>query len=267
MPLKIPNQIICSYAAGCSSHGLNSCSSDHNVRGLYRTTELSSVIDPYSYTDAHMSVVGLGTNTVYYEIRHFFHLLYQADPAAVEMLYNDCWIEKNDYYIKIQANRKHLLSPAKLNSRICSYALHEYAQATCDKTNKHQDLIARYGFVPKTFANLLRTLYCAETFYTSGVYPVNVRDSYIYPQLVEVRQHPERFSLERFDEMIQERLHSHDQTWNNYRDSSIMQSYQFDRGLAARLMLAGYIDMLVAESDLNIFKKTSHKLAQLMFDK
>ena len=72
---------------------------------------------------------------------------------------------------------------------------------------------------------------------------------------------------ERIDEMIQARLHSHDQTRNNYRDSSIMQSYQFDRGLATRLMLAGYIDMLVAESDLNIFKKTSHKLAQLMFDK
>jgi predicted nucleotidyltransferase len=263
------HKILCEYLGGSHSYGLNTPASDTDYRGVYIVDSLDKIINPHSYIDSGCSVYdsnpeSSGIDKVYFEVRHFLHLLKKGNTQSIEMLFNNKWTKVSPLFTDIQDKKHSLLDPNKVNVSIMGYAMSEYHLAIGSRTGKlggkRQSQVEKYGFSPKNFVNLFRLLYSAEQFYSTGQFPVNLSNTYIHPQLMEIKCNPERFTIARLNEMHIERTKAHADSWEKHKDT-ITKQYKYDPNIAAELMLACYTDQILemgrigwAQQLVSIFK-------------
>ena len=257
-------KILCEYIAGSHSYGLATKDSDIDMRGTYITTDLGSIINPDTADNGATQCTTNDTkDELYFEIRHMLNLLKKANTQSIEMLFNDKWTIITPAFKDVILHRKSLIDPERLYKSIRGYSFSEYKLATGIRTGKlggkRQAAVAKYGFSPKNWINLLRLFYCAERFFEFGEFPVNLESAYIYPQLMEVKTRPERFIVSRLDEMYQEREQAFEASWVNHKDS-ITAEYKYDNELAAELMFNCYRDCLIKFSNLSLFKRLLYSL-------
>ncbi len=237
---------------GSHSYGLNTPASDVDLRGVYIVTNLAQIIDPHSYQTSKCDVWNTDPekdqeDKVYFEVRHFLHLLKKGNTQSVEMLFNKSWTKNTHYFQAIQKKKNFLLAPGNIYHATKGYSFSEYQLAVGTRTGKlgckRQSQVDKYGFSPKNWCNLLRILYCAETFFKTGEYPVSLIGSYIHPQLLEIKCNPERFTVTRLNEMYFERQGAFQLAWATC-ETKISQQYLFDDTIAAELMMSCYRDQL-----------------------
>ena len=246
-------QILCEYLGGSHSYGLNTPTSDIDLRGVYIVDTLQNIIDPHSYQATKCDVYdtdveATGDDRVYYEVRHYLHLLKKGNTQSIEMLFNTDWTKLSPLFQDIINQRQNLLDPEKINISINGYAASEYHLALGTRTGKlggkRQSQVEKYGFSPKNFVNLFRLLYSATRFYETGTFPVNLVGSYIHPQLMEIKCNPERFTITRLQEMYASYRADHDHSWANY-SKAILSHYKYDEKIATELMFTCYKDSLL----------------------
>lgn len=253
-------RILCEYKGGSHSYGLATPTSDIDLRGVYIVETLANIIDPHSYSATKCDV--LNTNPerdkedkVYYEVRHFLHLLKKGNSQSIEMLFNNNWTKLSPLFAEIIRQKHKLLNPEKINLCINGYANSEYHLAIGDRTGKlggkRQSQVEKYGFSPKNFTNLFRLLYCASTFYETGIFPVDLTGSYIHPQLKEIKCNPERFTIARLNEMYKEHREVHDESWEKNKED-ITHAFEFDESIATELMFQCYKDSLITLGRIGI---------------
>ena len=253
-------KLICQYHGGSHSYGLNTPMSDLDNRGVYINTDLAGLINP-SQANADSCVVNQPDNdqtqpdNVYYEVRRYLSLLKKANTQAVEMLFNQNWILLEPEFKAILASRHQLISPEKVHISIQGYGFSEYKKAMGTTTGKlggqRKLAVEQHGFSPKNFVNLLRIYYCGEVFFREGEYPVNLQGTFIHTQLMELKLHPERFTLERLNEMFTERQQAFDQSWEAGK-SYICEDYQYKDETAAALSFQAYRKQILKFSQFSL---------------
>jgi predicted nucleotidyltransferase len=261
-------KLLCEYIGGSHSYGLNTPSSDIDYRGVYKLTDIGRIINPRAYESTKMDTEVQtteqdGKDAAYYEFRHFIQLLGKGNTGSMETLFNDKWKSCNTFFINVQNQKRNLIDPEKLKKSVVGYAYSEYELAIGNRTGKlggkRFETVQRLGFSPKNFVNLFRLLYSAETFFETGIFPVDLKGSYIYPQLMEIKTCPERFNKVRLTEMRDERMKALDASWDKNKDK-ISKEYKHDQGTVNKLVLDCYIDELVVASPRSWLKRLAYKL-------
>lgn len=243
---------LCKYHAGSVAYGTNTSDSDLDVRGTYLVTDKRLIINPYAYSSNKCATKALvdGVDEVYYEIRHFLHMLTRSNTVCLEMLFNKKWIELTPCFNAIIENRRSLVNPDGLHESLLGYCKNEYRLALGERAinlgNRTPKTSQQFDFSPKNFMNLLRLLYCGEEFFATGVYPVDMTATPIFHQLTEITRYPERFTLARLNEMYEERLSAFEYTWSCCRQD-VKKKYSYNENIATELMLACYKDLLTGD--------------------
>lgn len=264
-------QLLCEYKGGSHSYGLNTPSSDVDYRGVYIVNTLENIIDPHNYSASKCDVLCTdpekdNVDKVYYEVRHFLHLLKKGNTQSLEMLFNNNWTKLSPLFRLILNQKNNLIDPVKLNLSINGYATSEYHLAIGDRTGKlggkRQAQVEKYGFSPKNFCNLFRLLYCATTFYETGIFPVDLVGSYIHPRLMEIKSNPERFTIARLNEMYAEHRKEHDESWVMNQES-ITHEFKFDQDIATCLMFECYKDSIIKLGRIGVLSQIKALFSKL----
>lgn len=245
--------LLCQYYGGSHSYGLNTPSSDIDYRGVYALNDVKHIIDPNSHGTSSLETLVTTldspekTDSAYFEFRHFLHLLRKGNTGSIEMLFNMKWKQITNLFQVVILNRRNLLDPTQLHRSVQGYSASEYNLAIGARTGKlggkRQEAVAKYGFSPKNFVNLFRLLYSADQFFACGEFPVDLTGSYIYPRLMEIKVHPERFTKARLEEMYQGHLQDFELSWHNNSDK-ICKEYRYDNNVATDLILRCYLNQL-----------------------
>jgi|ERR1017187_4693803 predicted nucleotidyltransferase len=245
--------LICEYLGGSHSYGLETPTSDADYRGIYLNTELDQIINQ-RYQNSSVATIDSkssdeisDTDCVYYELRHFFHLLRKGNTQSIELLFNTVWLDKNSLFQDIQDARHSLVDPVKLNDAVKGYAYSEYKLAIGERPGKigakRQSMVEQYGFSPKNFVNLFRLLHCTAKFYMTGHFPVRIDEPFVMAQLKEIKNHPDRFTIQSLNDIHEFYKNYHQASWLN-NSTEICEDYKYDSEVASKLTLACYIGQL-----------------------
>lgn len=245
--------LLCRYYGGSHSYGLNTPDSDIDYRGVYALSDVSEIINSRSHDtksfDA-LTVVKDGPekpDVVYYEFRHFLHLLEKGSTTSMEMLFNKKWERISPIFEEVQSYKYKLINPERFRVSVEGYARSEFNLAIGNRTGKlggkRQAQIMKFGFSPKNWCNLLRLLYCGESFFETGNYPVDLTGSFIHPQLMEIKTHPERFTKDRLVAMFDEKFASMVKSWEKFKPA-ICKKYKYSDEVVTQLILNCYLDKL-----------------------
>lgn len=261
-------QLICEYIGGSHSYGLNTPSSDLDYRGVYKLTDIGRIINPRAYESTHVETEVQtaeqdGKDSVYYDFSRFLRLLAKGNTGSAEILFNNKWKTCTTFFLRVQAEKHNLLNPEILKKSVAGYSYSEYELAVGNRTgklgSKRADVVARLGFSPKNFVNLFRLLYSAENFFETGIFPVDLTGTYIYPQLMEIKTCPERFNKVRLTEMRDERMKAFEASWEKNK-GKITKEYKYDQAVVSQLLLDCYIDELVEAAPRSWLKRRAYSL-------
>ncbi|NBQ67369.1 MAG: hypothetical protein EBU46_00470 [Nitrosomonadaceae bacterium] len=236
-------KIICKMQGGSHSYGLNTPSSDIDIRGVFLNDQVSQTVglDRFEHLDNRAN----GDDVFYFELRHYLNLLHKGNTQALEMLFNHCWIEVDPLFEVVQRRRNSLIDPDKLFHSLRGYMQSERRLANGERTgvlgSKRKAQLDLYGFSPKNFVQLLRLAYCGATFFRTGEFPVNIvtYDQSFGCQLMDIKTQPQGYTKARLNEMVDE-LEATLVASYEVNKSTINEAYRFNSIIANELLLELY---------------------------
>jgi predicted nucleotidyltransferase len=171
---------ILKYNGGSHSYGLNTPSSDIDLRGIFMHTNPEYILGlkRWDYLENKKE----GNDEMFFEIRHFFNLLKNGNTQAYECLFlsYDCRIENTEEYNLLIRNREFFLDSEKLFKSLLGYIQSERRLAIGERTGKlggkRIDQLEKYGFSPKNFVQLVRLSWAGSYFFNKGIFPVKISD-------------------------------------------------------------------------------------------
>ena len=110
---------VCKYIGGSKSYGLDTPTSDNDLRGIFLNTEIKYILGLDKYE--HQIIQNGQSDESYKEFRHVLKLLRNANTECVEMLYNDTWLVLSPFWIKVQSYREKLVDSTKLFNCLRGY--------------------------------------------------------------------------------------------------------------------------------------------------
>ena len=205
-----PDNVICEFLGGSHLYGLNTPSSDEDVRGIFVNTEPAYILGTRRFDEARKQNPDIKEDVVYKELSHFMRLLNQANTEALELLFApiENFTSYSDQFERIQSKRNNLIDSKRLFNCLRGYMQGEYRLAVGQRTGqlggKRYEQVQKYGFSPKNFTQLFRLAYVGRTFFTENRFVVNVRNEPIYEKLMAIKTQPEKFSKESLTQDFEE---------------------------------------------------------------
>jgi hypothetical protein len=235
---------------GSHSYGLNTPASDTDYRGVFIHTEVSKIVGLDRYE--HQDIKAGGADEFYSELRHFLNSCRKCNTQALELLYNDNWLEVTDDWKLIQEFRSSLLDTEGMYKCLKGYIFGERrlfnGERVGEAGGKRREAIEKYGFSPKNWVQLIRLSWAGIEFFKTGIFPVNVKEHNpeLAEVLLEVKTNPENYSkdyLLRFVDQWETLLNF---AFDN-RDKS--KDFKFDSKVANNICLMLYKKPLENEWD------------------
>ena len=210
---------LCKYLGGSHLYGLNTESSDVDIRGVILNTDPSFIIGLNRFDEERN--MKNGNDIVYREFSNFIRLLHRGNTEAFETLFapESSFSELSKEFKRIRIYRDELIDSEKLFNCLRGYAQGEYRLAMGERTgvlgSKRKTSLDKYGFSPKNCTNLLRLLYTGIHFFEHDKYVVNCREfgDDVFNKLFKIKTKPETYSKE--------------QMWEDYKtyDAALVNAY------------------------------------------
>lgn len=236
-------KILSKCLGGSHAYGLNTPTSDTDIRGVFANEKISQIIglDRYEHQDLRAG----DTDEFYFELRHYLASLRKTNTQALELLFNEDWLELSNEFKLIQSYKHELIDSDLLYKSLRGYILGERRLANGERTGKlggkRFAQLQKYGFSPKNFTQLFRLAWAGKIFFEEGIFPVNVRsrDEKFAKQLIEIKTEPAKYSKDQLNiacDAAEQRL----ETAFNKRTHT----YRFNQNLAHELCLHIYYPVL-----------------------
>lgn len=232
-------KILCKALLGSRGYGLHSDSSDYDERGAFLS---ESIGDIFGLTKKeHEHIEEDGTDIKFTELRRFFGLLKKGNSEAIEILFNENWIQLDPLFKSYVIDYRHLLlDPVSIHKNLKGYSFGErnlaFGITTGRLGEKRKKDVELYGYSPKNVVNLIRLLYCGVTFFESGIYPVDIRES--NPSLAyclkEIKNNPEAWPKKRVEQFISDSQKDFDSV------SSKIGGFRYDESYIEQVCLQFY---------------------------
>jgi len=234
---------ICKMQGGSHSYGLNTASSDIDIRGVFLNDEVNTLIGMDRFE--HLENRENEADDFLFELRRLLNLLRKGNTQALEMLFNDTWISIDYDFCRVVDQRNHLIDPVKLFSCLQGYMYSERRLANGERTgqlgSKRKAQLEKYGFSPKNFVQLFRLAYCGATFFATGEFPVNIveYDAEFGAKLLRIKTQPELFKKEDLNELVDHHLAGMTVVFEANK-AELCSKFKFDQTVANELLLELY---------------------------
>jgi len=227
---------------GSTAYGLNTPESDIDYRGVFVNTNPAEIVglDRFDVVQKQET-----DDIVYYEVRRFFELLKEGNTGALEILFNENFIEVSDEFEEVKKFRTSFIDVDRMYKCLLGYMQGERRLANGERTgqlgSKRKAQLDKYGFSPKNATQLLRLAFCGNTLFHKGYFPVNVKTENveIWEKLMSVKTTPEKYTKAQLNLMF-------DSADESVKQSYITRSffYQFDKDKANDLLRRIYLPYL-----------------------
>lgn len=190
---------LCKCIGGSHMYGLEGPDSDIDYRGIFANDKINTIIglDRFEHQDLKTET----EDAFYFEIRHYLNSLRKTNTQALELLYNDTWMEIRPLFQQIQKVREQLTDSNKLYSSLTGYMHGEVRLANGERQGdigkKRRTAVEKYGFSPKNWVNLFRLAHCGAYFFETGIYPTNFcKFLPVFGKVLkDLKNNPERYQL------------------------------------------------------------------------
>lgn len=250
---------ICSYYGGSLSYGLATPTSDKDERGIFIHVDISKIIGLNRHDHESKLNKGTGEDIFYWELRHFLNLLNKGNTQALEIMWNNNWINKTIEFDLIQESRNHLVDSHKLFKCLKGYAYGERDLTNGKRTGvlggKRREHLETYGFSYKNLVQFLRLCRAGEIFFQTGEFPVNIRNDEIGDLLFDIKTNPANYTKEQANQLMDE--------WEqklNHSYDNIKVVYGFNEDLANELIYFIYNPVIKEYGEKLIFRKMMENL-------
>lgn len=234
---------ICKYYGGSTSYSLSTENSDLDERGLFIHTDPKFIIGLNKFD--HLCQQNEKQDSQLWEIRHFFNLLKNGNTQALEMLFNEKWIEKSNNFDYIIKNRLNFIDTEKIFKCLQGYCYSELKLAIGERTGKlggkRQSQVEKYGFSPKNFVQLIRLSYCGYILFKEGFIPLDLQEhnQELRSLLLDIKNNPFNYKKENLVVLSEE---WRNKMINGFDNRSF--SFKFDENLANNIIFDIYFDVL-----------------------
>ena len=240
-------KIICKMQGGSHSYGLNTPASDVDIRGVFLNDEVRHTVglDRFEHLDNRAE----GDDTFYFELRHFLNLLRKGNTQALEMLFNQHWIECDEDFRRVQHHRHLLIDPERLFSCLQGYMYSERRLANGERTgvlgSKRKAQVDKHGFSPKNFVQLFRLAYCGSVFFQTGLFPVNIvqHSPEFGAWLLKLKTQPELFNKEQLNNLVDDHMKDMIAVFEANK-AELTSKFQFNLDAANELLLELYAPII-----------------------
>jgi len=251
------SKTICSYLAGSRAYGLDTPQSDVDYRGVYLTTDVGEILGTklnFKSND-HKYNEQLKTDQLYFELRHFFRILQSGSTNAMELLFNESWLIKEQIWSMIQQHRMELINPDKVYKSLSGHIHNEIRQFDVGIDYHQLDSIAlddhKLLLLPswssrvKHIIHALRLAKVGWFFFTKGEFPLDLADcSFIYYSLLKnIQQDPTDFPKEELMELVTKAVTAMDDAYIKNK-TMINHSYAWNDHVVEQLVLEAYYPIL-----------------------
>jgi predicted nucleotidyltransferase len=238
-------KIICKMQGGSHSYGLNTPTSDIDIRGVFLNDDVDTIIGLGRYEHQDLKTVEL--DSFYWEFRHFLNLLRKGNTQALELLFNNKWISLDYEFSQVIARRNQLIDTAQMFKSLKGYIYSERRLANGERTgklgSKRKAAIDLYDFSPKNVVQLLRLSWAGTQFFKTGEFPVNIADvdPVFCNELLDIKLNPQNYDKAQ----LMAKVDQFELMLNQAFDSVTTDQYlKFDYQLANKLILEAYLPVL-----------------------
>jgi hypothetical protein len=234
--------ILCKMMGGSHAYGLNTTDSDIDLRGIFLNDTISDTIGLSKFEHLNLKT---GEDTEYYEFRNYLRMLRKTNTQCMELLFNQNWLEIDERYADLQANKTRLIASKTLLHCMKGYMGGELKLANGERTGKlggkRKAALDKYGFSPRNFVHILRLGWCAAEFFLTGNYPVNVMQANqtFGKLLLDIKTHPENYTVDQLNKMAAEAI-----AFLTDAYSVRKVNYKFDQSYADELCLRMYYPVI-----------------------
>lgn len=247
---SFPFDLSCLLVGGSKLYGLDTKNSDTDYRGIYLLKEPEKVMGlPIYGNRGYESIVTVSDDIdiSFHEYRHFLHLLSKTNTSSIEVLFapDDAFESITPEVQALRYNKFSLIDSTKLFKSICGYIHNEIRLTLGERTGKlggkRKQALTDYGYSYKNLVQVLRLTFCAKVLFTTGVFPVRIKDFDfdLYTNLINIKLNPSLFSLDEVNDLLNPCV---DDVIYAYENRTI--TYEFDYKLANDLILKAYSGIL-----------------------
>ena len=226
---------------GSHLYSLNTPESDTDERGVYLTPDLSSF---FGFTKDESKVRTSETEDYsFFEFKYFLQLLKKTNTNSLECLFapREAFSEYSRVFGKLQDNRHKFVNSGKLLASLKGYTHNEARLALGERTGKlggkRKASLDKYGFSPKNVSHMVRLAYCAQRFFETGHYPVNLEGTPVHELCLLLKTNPEKFTVKQVENVCGEQVEKVEALVDK-------QELTFDDEAASNLLLEAYQELL-----------------------
>lgn len=194
---------LCTYLGGSHLYGMNTPASDVDERGVFMNTDPLYV---YGFHRLDNEVKQTSEqDMVMHELTQFLKLATKSNTQTLECLFAplDAFTMLNPHFeVKVLDQKRRFLNTDQLFKSLEGYLYNEMRLALGERTgllgSKRKNQLEKYGFSPKNFSHLFRLAECGREFFSTGVYPVRIKDTNagLHDLCMSVKCDPEKWSSE-----------------------------------------------------------------------
>jgi hypothetical protein len=196
---------LCEYLGGSHLYKLQTPNSDEDLRGVYVTPDLTSF---FGFAKDESKVIQTDlVDSSYTEVKRFFHLLAKTNTSVLEALLapNECLTKTTGVFDAIQSEWKEFVNSRNLLNSLRGYIKGEKRYALGERTGKlggvRKAQLEKHGYSPKNASHLVRLSHCAESFFTTGHYPVDMSQTPVYDLCMGLKTSPEDFTYNQVEKI------------------------------------------------------------------
>ena len=190
---------IVKHIAGSTLYGTNTPESDLDERGIY--VNLSKPVLYGFEKDESVVKQSDELDIALFELRKWFHLLKKTNTNSIETLFcpPEFITENSEVFQMIQGHRSSFIDTRQLLKSLTGYMHSEFNLAIAKRTGKlggkRKETIEKYGYSYKNLTHMKRLLYCAQEFFETGVFPINLKETPIFDEIMQMKTQPELLNL------------------------------------------------------------------------
>ena len=237
-------QFISKCIGGSRMYGLKTPTSDHDLRGIFYNDTIDKIIGLNRYD--HQDIKSETEDSFYWEIRHYLNSLRKTNTQAIELLYNENWIETSYFMDRLQENKEQLMDSERLYSSLVGYISGEIRLANGmrkgDIGKQRREAIEKYGFSPKNWTNIFRLTLSGIYFFTKGIYPTQFHKFFPTESqtLIYLKTKPDSFQVKNLNKRYLDLKQELDET---YAKTNI--KFSFNEALANDILLEIYGSVII----------------------
>lgn len=233
--------LLAKYLGGSHLYGLSTPKSDIDDREIFLNTEPAYILGTKRFDQEVRNNENEDVHKV--ELRRFLELMRKGNTQSVEVLYakEESFIFLHPIIKELRANKGNLIDSTKLFKVVSSF-IHAQSflmfddKRKAEKGGKRAGEIEKYGFNPKAAVTSLRLSLSGISYFQGNGYQVEMDN----PLLMELKLHPENFSVETVRCLVSE----WDSALKVAFDNTSVNDY-FNEKYADKVLLDSYLPFLV----------------------